>query len=127
LLPFVQATTLVIVFGWFVGIEKGWRILHEGAQVVIPKVFKWVIKYLTPSFLLLIFTTFTLRNAFGWNFSLAAPAFDPTGYVKDLVGDAPSAVARLMVLVILAVIVFAAVLVNLGGRSWARRRAEPST
>lgn len=125
LMLFVQATILIIVFGWVVGIDKGWQLAHQGAQISIPKPFKFVIKYVTPGFLLVIFVLFTLRNVFGWNFSFATPEFDPTSYVRDLVGDAPNAVARMMVALILVMAAFGAILVNIGSRGWGESgRAE---
>lgn len=121
LMLFVQATILIIIFGWVVGVERGWQIAHEGAEMRIPNFFKFVIKYITPTFLLAVFVMFTLKNVFGWNFSFAAPAFDPTGYVKDLVGENPSRVARLSVGLIVIMTAFTFVLVNIAGKVWARQ------
>jgi SNF family Na+-dependent transporter len=118
LLLFVQATILIIIFGWIVGVERGWQIAHEGAEIRIPNLFKFVIKYVTPGFLLIIFVMFMLQNVFGWNFSFVEPTFNPTGYVQDLVGESPSTVARMMVALIVIMIAFAIVLVNVAGRVW---------
>lgn len=118
---FVQATILIIIFGWAVGVEKGWQIAHEGAEMRIPDAFKFIIKYVTPAFLLLIFVMFTLQNVFGWNFSFSDPVFNPTGYVKDLVGDQPSRVARLSMALIVIMTLFSLLLVNIAGKTWARQ------
>jgi SNF family Na+-dependent transporter len=124
LLIFIQGTILVLVFGWAVGIDKAWAAAHEGAQMRIPRVYKVIIKYVTPTYLLIIFAMFTLQNVFGWNFSFTAPVFDPTSYVKDLVGASPNPVARLMVGFIVLVLAFGAVLVSLAGKAWdAREKA----
>jgi NSS family neurotransmitter:Na+ symporter len=118
---FVQATILIIIFGWVVGIEKGWQIAHEGAEMRIPGIFKPIIKYVTPAFLLVIFVMFTLEKVFGWNYSFTAAVFKPTGYMQDLVGDQPNHVARLSVGLIVIMTVFSLLLVNIAGKVWARR------
>ncbi len=113
---FVQATILVIIFGWGLGIDRGWQIAHEGAEMRIPGIYKVVIKYITPLFLVTIFAVFVLQKAFGWNFSFADPSFEATGYMRDLIGDAPNFAARLAIGFISILTVFALVLVNLAGR-----------
>ena len=118
---FVQATILIIIFGWVVGVEKGWKIAHEGAEMRIPDIFKVIIKYITPAFLVAIFVMFTLKNVFGWNFSLGAAEFNPTGYVQDLVGEKPNHVARLSVGLIVIMTIFSLLLVNIAGKVWAKR------
>ncbi len=124
LMLFVQATILIIIFGWVIGVEKGWKIAHEGAEMRIPEFFKFIIKYVTPAFLLIIFVMFTLQSVFGWNLSFANAQFNPTGYVRDLVGDAPNKVARLSMALIVIMTVFAFVLVNIAGKVWARQEIK---
>lgn len=48
----VFATIEVILFAWVYGIDRGWREMHEGAGLRIPLFYKYVIKYVTPLFLL---------------------------------------------------------------------------
>lgn len=48
------ATIETILFGWVFGIEKAWVELHKGADINIPKVYKFIIKYVTPLFLISI-------------------------------------------------------------------------
>ena len=123
---FVQATILVIIFGWGLGIDRGWQIAHEGAEMRIPNIYKFVIKYITPVFLLTIFVMFLLQNVFGWNFSFSNAKFEPTGYTKDLVGENPSAVARLTIGFIIIITFFGLIFVNIAGKTWARREADAS-
>jgi len=47
-------TIEAILFAWVFGIDRAWEEIHHGAQLNIPKVYKWIIKYITPSFLLVI-------------------------------------------------------------------------
>lgn len=44
-----------LAFAWVFGIEKGWDEINRGADIVIPAFFKFVIKYVTPLFLLAVF------------------------------------------------------------------------
>lgn len=48
------ATVESILFGWVFGIDRAWDELHNGAMMQIPKVYKYIIKYVTPVFLLII-------------------------------------------------------------------------
>ncbi len=43
-----------ILFAWVFGIEKAWEEIHHGADIKIPWVYKFIIKYVTPLFLMLI-------------------------------------------------------------------------
>jgi SNF family Na+-dependent transporter len=47
-------TVETILFVWVFGMEKAWEEVHLGAQIRIPKIYKFIIKYITPSFLLFI-------------------------------------------------------------------------
>ncbi len=50
----VFAIIETILFAWILGIDKGWDLLHEGALIKIPRIYKFIIKYITPTYLLLI-------------------------------------------------------------------------
>ncbi len=43
-----------VVFCWIFGVERGWREMHQGADLQIPRVFFHVMKYVTPVFVLVI-------------------------------------------------------------------------
>ena len=116
---FLNGTILVIVFSWVLGVEQGWVEAHRGAEMRIPGIFKPLLRYVTPSVLLLIFATFVLKNAFGWNLSLTAPAFAPSGYIADLVGAKPSGSARVTVLFLLLLAAYGTLLVKIAGERWA--------
>lgn len=48
------ATIETILFAWVFGMEKAWDEIHRGADMRIPKIYKFIIKYITPLFLFLI-------------------------------------------------------------------------
>ncbi len=52
LFAFIEA----VLFSWVFGIDKAWNEIHHGADLTIPRIYKFVIKYVTPLFLFLILT-----------------------------------------------------------------------
>ncbi len=42
----------VILFAWIYGMKKGWQEIHQGADFKIPLAFKFIIKYVTPIYLI---------------------------------------------------------------------------
>jgi len=48
------ATIETILFGWVFGMEKAWTEMHVGSDITIPRAYRFIIKYVTPAFLLLI-------------------------------------------------------------------------
>lgn len=48
------ATIEIILLAWVFGIENAWEEMHLGARMKLPRIYKFIIKYITPSFLLLI-------------------------------------------------------------------------
>jgi neurotransmitter:Na+ symporter, NSS family len=62
-----------ILFAWVFGIDKGWEELNRGADIKIPLFFKFVIKYITPLFLLAVFVGALIKPAGGdWNAAFSA-------------------------------------------------------
>jgi NSS family neurotransmitter:Na+ symporter len=123
-LIFVMATVLIIVFGWVVGIETSWREAHRGAHMRIPNVFKFLIKWVSPIYLLVIFALWILRNVFGWDPTTGE--LNPTSYIVDLIGgpdQPPDPVARMTVCLIAIIIIFALLLTHLSFKRWDRMRA----
>jgi SNF family Na+-dependent transporter len=122
---FVQGMILIIVYAWYIGIEPGWRETHTGSAMRIPAFYKVIMRYIAPTFLLVVFVMFIAANVFGWNFSFGEAArFNPTSYVTDLVGPNPSAVARGAFGFVAAVVLLIAGLIHVAGKNWARQEGE---
>jgi SNF family Na+-dependent transporter len=102
-LIFVLAMAQAILYGWVFGIERGERELHEGAHIRVPRLVQWVLKFVTPMYLLAIFVMFCWNNV--------------PGYAKDIV-DNPVVLSSL--LFIGTVLVFLLLLVHIAGRRWER-------
>ena len=62
LLIFVTAAVEIILFSWVFGIERGWREAHDGAALRIPRIFKFVMKWVAPLYLLIVFVGFCIQN-----------------------------------------------------------------
>ena len=58
----VFATVEAILFGWVYGMENAWTELHAGSDIRIPQIYRFIIKYITPSFLLLILATWFVQD-----------------------------------------------------------------
>ena len=61
-LIFVLAMVQIIYFAWVFGIDRGWKELHAGAAIKIPPVYKIVMKYIAPAYLIIVFVGFTVQN-----------------------------------------------------------------
>ncbi len=48
------ATVEVILFSWVFGMNKAWDEIHQGADMRIPRIYRFIIKYITPAFLFII-------------------------------------------------------------------------
>ena len=129
-----------IVFAFVFGIDKGWEEITRGADIIIPKIFKFFIKYITPLFIAIIFigalikpdtdwiTAFSsLFNGNGWPFAADSVIgvvfhvgtekyvwFDNGEPTRELVKDG----TRLLLL--LTFIIFAYLVHDV----WAKKRAK---
>lgn len=53
------------IFSWIFGIKKGWEEIHKGADIRVPRVFKFIIKYITPVYMIAILVGWTYQDAIG--------------------------------------------------------------
>ncbi|MDO8804159.1 MAG: sodium-dependent transporter [Elusimicrobiota bacterium] len=51
----IFAIAEIILFAWVFGMEKGWKEITHSADIAVPHAFKYIIKYVTPVFLLVVF------------------------------------------------------------------------
>ena len=71
----VLATVETIVFVWIFKPENAWRALHEGADMRIPRVFKFIITYVTPLYLLIVLVS--------WGIELGQPILAMEGVPEE--------------------------------------------
>lgn len=51
----VFALLEIVLFAWVFGMTKGWEEITRGADIRIPLIYKFIIKYITPVLLLMVF------------------------------------------------------------------------
>lgn len=59
----VFAMIEVVIFVWVFGPERAWRSIHEGADIRIPRFFRFVMTWVTPAYLLIILTWWSVTEA----------------------------------------------------------------
>jgi neurotransmitter:Na+ symporter, NSS family len=61
------------VFAWIFGIDRGWEELTRGADIRVPRIFRFLIRWVTPPFILLVFLAALVKPDGGdWGAALAA-------------------------------------------------------
>lgn len=45
----------IVLFAWVFGMDKGWREINTGADIKVPTIFKFIIQYVSPMFLIVVF------------------------------------------------------------------------
>ncbi|OQA03543.1 MAG: Sodium:neurotransmitter symporter family protein [Planctomycetes bacterium ADurb.Bin401] len=104
----VFATIEVFLFAWVFGMEKAWTELHTGSDIRIPKIYRFIIKYITPLFLLTILSVWCWQD---WRSVIMMQKVSPE--------NRPFILATRIGLVI-----FFAVLAYSVRRSWRRRKLK---
>jgi NSS family neurotransmitter:Na+ symporter len=104
---FTLATITVIVFGWVIGVDRGLAEAHRGAALRIPRVFRYIIKYVCPLYLLTIFAMFLHQNV--------------GAYVDKVVSHRSASLTALFLVVIAC---FFTLLVHLAGQRWGAAEAR---
>lgn len=57
----VFAMLEIILFSWVFGLKKGWAELTAGADIKIPNIYKFILKYVTPIMLIAVFIGSAVR------------------------------------------------------------------
>lgn len=45
----------MVLFSWIFGMDKGWKEITRGADIKVPRFFRFVIKYITPAMIVIVF------------------------------------------------------------------------
>ncbi len=61
-LVLVMAMLEITCFSWIFGIDVGWDEIHRGARIQIPAVFRFIMKYVSPVYLLVVLVMFGINN-----------------------------------------------------------------
>jgi len=52
----------LILFGWVFGINKAWKEVHEGALIKIPKPYKFIMKFIAPAYIIVMFSVWIYQD-----------------------------------------------------------------
>jgi SNF family Na+-dependent transporter len=61
----VMALLEIVLLAWVFGMENAWEEITRGARVAVPRVFYYIIKYVTPAFLVVILGVWGYQDAVG--------------------------------------------------------------
>ena len=60
---YVLATLMVLIFGWVLGIDRGRKELDRGADIRIPRIVMYIVKYVSPVYLIVVFAAWVYQQA----------------------------------------------------------------
>lgn len=106
-LIFVLATVQIVCFSWVFGVRRGVDEAHRGALMHIPKFYRFVLKYITPTYLIVVFIAFCSQNLGSW--------------IRD-VADSPTRQGAVLLIALVWVLLLACTAV--GERRWKARERE---
>jgi SNF family Na+-dependent transporter len=69
---FVLAAAQIICFSWVFGTERGLRESHIGATIRIPRIYRFIMQYVTPTYLIVVFVAFCFSNLPAWIYDVAS-------------------------------------------------------
>jgi hypothetical protein len=119
-LIYLLATIQIVVFGWVFGIDRGIAEAEQGAQMRIPLGFSFIMKYVAPAYLLVVFGGFLYQE-------IIAPYFQEKESTH-LARIMQSKEAQFAVGVIALVAVALIIATRVGEKRWRRHGAPtPST
>jgi NSS family neurotransmitter:Na+ symporter len=135
---FVLAMIQVFIFIFSYGVERGLRDAHEGAHMRIPRVFYFVIKYVTPTYLAVIFVGWCVQSlpvrVFGEPLYQLIPAVKPVwrtvfgepAIVPRRPGLLDGGVELYSVALIIGALVMLLLMIFFAGKHWKRSGPEPT-
>ena len=98
----------VLLFGWVFGAERGYRFAQHGAELRLPRAFVFLIKYVTPLYLVFVLGSWIYR--------------DLPGSLRR-VSESTGATAAIGLIVVTGALFL--ILAHVGGRRWNARDATP--
>ncbi len=110
---FMLATIEVIFFAWVMGLDRGLKELAHGAEIRLPKALPFILKYVTPTFLFIIFGSWLFKEV-----------FSNGPYIKALKEDP---IVQLTVSFIFGIYIFFAILVHIAVQRWKNAEANNTT
>ncbi|MFZ5433485.1 MAG: sodium-dependent transporter [Calditrichota bacterium] len=75
-LPVVSALIMILLFAFYMGIERGFKEMHRGAEMKVPNIYRFIIKYVTPTYLILLLIFWGIQD--WWPTATMQSITDPT-------------------------------------------------
>ena len=72
----LMAVTESVLFCWVFGVKQGWEEMMHGAELKVPRIFYYIMKFVTPTFLIVILLAYIFKPAAGWETYLGAAPKD---------------------------------------------------
>ncbi|MCE5230556.1 sodium:calcium symporter, partial [bacterium] len=110
-LVFVFGLIQTILFGWVFGVERGRQEMLNGAEIPVPRLYWFIIKYVSPVYLLAIFIGFCWYNLGSYWKSITDPNHREVPFVLAF---------------IVGVGLFFGILIWLAGKRWDEQRPLPA-
>lgn len=112
---YILATIMVILFGWVLGVERGREELDRGAEIRVPNVFLFIIKYISPVYLVTVLCIWVYQAG------IREPEPGKPSRIQQVFSD--PTVQLTLGFIALVVILFM-LLVHQAERRWRRRELE---
>ena len=82
---FIFATLQTLVFGWVIGPKRGYEELSAGAEIRVPRAIMFVIRYISPLFLITVFVLWCKNSLPGrWEAIMNPPPGEPPVVLMSL-------------------------------------------
>lgn len=102
---YVFAMIQIIAFGWHFGAKRGLKLANEGSIIKLPSLYAFIVKFLTPAVLLVVFAMWIAKDVFG---IIGSGKLSP--YITDIIGDSPNMPARIAVVISMILYTFFALI-----------------
>jgi SNF family Na+-dependent transporter len=109
---YMMATIQVIIYGWVLGVDRGMKEIDRGAEIRLPRILGFVIKYVSPLYLLIVFAT--------WSVNKLPGRLKAVGQVEE--GQPP--VVALSLGLIVVVLIFFALIITRANQRWDKQEAR---
>lgn len=74
--PVVAATIMVIFFSFVLGVDKGFAEMEHGSVIKVPKIYRFILKYVTPTYLIVLLSIWLVKE--WWSAIVLEKVTDPT-------------------------------------------------
>ncbi len=62
----------IIIFAWIFGIDRGWEEITRGADIRVPRIFRFVIRWVTPVFIAVVFLGALFKPVGRWSAAVSS-------------------------------------------------------